>query len=161
MNGTFFFRLEDVGPTGWPEYPTSSRAELRAVVAALNYVRNDTPKSGNLCSGLEFWGPRDSAKLVIVTDSSYAVDGATKWTRTWEENGWRKSGGEPVKNRDLWELLLQRVRLLQSTRCTKILFWHVPRSQKPESISGSSSEVRRNFTSASKVWHSFRHFRLS
>lgn len=39
MHGMFFFRLEDVGPTGKTWYPTSNRAELRAVVAALHYFR--------------------------------------------------------------------------------------------------------------------------
>ena len=36
MHGMFFFRLEDVGPTGLREEQTSNRAELRAVLAALN-----------------------------------------------------------------------------------------------------------------------------
>lgn len=129
MNGASFFRLEDRGVTGSPAIPTSNRAELRAVVAALAFFRTDEVQSENRCSGLEFWQPKESAKLVIVTDSSYVVDGATKWSRTWEANGWKKSGGEPVKNQDLWELLLERVRILQSTRCRTISFWLVPRSQ--------------------------------
>jgi ribonuclease HI len=96
MHGTFFFRLEDVGPSGKPERPTSNRAELRAVVAALGHFRTDTTETG-----LKFWEPRDSAKLVIATDSTYVVEGATKWCRSWEMNGWKKSDGAPVMNKDL------------------------------------------------------------
>lgn len=42
-HGTYFFHLEDVGPTGKPEIPASNRAELRAVVAALGYPRTPGP----------------------------------------------------------------------------------------------------------------------
>jgi ribonuclease HI len=82
MHGALFFRLEDVGPSGKHEKPTSNRAELRAAVAALGYFGTETTETG-----LEFWKPRDSAKLVIATDSTYAVNGATKWCKVWERNG--------------------------------------------------------------------------
>jgi ribonuclease HI len=127
MHGAFFFRLEDVGPSGKHEKPTSNRAELRAVVAALRYFGTETTETG-----LEFWKPRDSAKLVIATDSTYVVNGATKWCKAWETNGWKKSNGASVKNQDLWELLLERLRELQSTRCYSISFWHIPREQNKE-----------------------------
>jgi len=129
MNGAYFFRLEDRGVTGSSEIPTNNRAELRAVVAALTYLRKEEVQSEDLCSGLEFWQPKESAKLVIVTCSSYVVSGATKWSREWEANGWKNIKGEQVRNQDLWELLLERIRILQSTRCTSISFWLVPRSQ--------------------------------
>ncbi|KAF4634163.1 hypothetical protein G7Y89_g3947 [Cudoniella acicularis] len=80
MNGTFFFRLEDVGPTGTREEPTSNRAELRAVIAALSYIPFAAP-------GLKFWRPKEAAKLVIAADSTYIVDGAIKWVKLWETNG--------------------------------------------------------------------------
>jgi ribonuclease HI len=127
MHRAFFFRLEDVGPSGNREKPTSNRAEPRAVVAALAYFGSETAETG-----LEFWKPRDFAKLVIATDSAYVVNGATKWCKAWERNGWKKSNGAPVKNQDLWELLLERLRELQSTRCQKISFWHIPREQNEE-----------------------------
>jgi len=122
MHGTFFFRLEDVGPTGLREIQTSNRAELRAVLAALEWFW-----SGH--TDLDFWKPKEHAKLVIATDSTYVVDGATKWVKTWEMNGWKLSTGQPVKNRDLWEELLKRFRLLQAERCENVSLWHIPREQ--------------------------------
>jgi ribonuclease HI len=122
MHGMFFFRLEDVGPTGKPWRPTSNRAELRAVVAALHYFR-----MGH--HDLDFWKPKECAKLVIATDSAYVVNGATSWAKKWESNGWVSSTGEDVKNQDLWEELLKGVRWLQSERCQKVSLWHIPREQ--------------------------------
>jgi ribonuclease HI len=122
MHGIFFFRLEDVGPTGLRETQTSNRAELRAVLAALNWFQSEHDDLG-------FWKPKEYAKLVIATDSTYVMDGATNWAKTWESNGWKLSSGEGVKNRDLWEELLKRVRILQAKRCEKISIWHIPREQ--------------------------------
>jgi ribonuclease HI len=130
MHGLFFFRLEDVGPTGLREKQTSNRAELRAVLAALNWFRQEH-------NDLKSWKPKDSAKLVIATDSTYVVDGATKWVKTWESNGWKLSCGEEAKNRDLWEELLKRVRALQADRCEKISFWHIPREQNANADRGA------------------------
>jgi ribonuclease HI len=122
MYGMFFFRLEDVGPTGLREQQTSNRAELRAVLAALSWFRQEH-------ADLNSWKPKELAKLVIATDSTYVLDGATKWAKKWESNGWKLNTGERVKNRDLWEELLKRVRALQADRCEKISIWHIPREQ--------------------------------
>jgi ribonuclease HI len=130
MHGMFFFRLEDVGPTGVREKQTSNRAELRAVLAALNWFRQEH-------SDLNSWKPKEFAKLVIATDSTYVVDGATKWAKTWESNGWKLSSGEETENQDLWEELLKRVRALQANRCEKISIWHIPREQNATADRGA------------------------
>lgn len=121
MHGAFFFRLEDVGPpTNKREPPTSNRAELRAAIAALQCIGPDR-------SGIKFSTPKDKSKLVVAMDSAYVVGGATNWSKVWETNGWIASDGSPVKNRDLWEELLARVRELLSRHCAKVSFWHIPR----------------------------------
>lgn len=49
--------------------------------------------------------------LEIVSDSKYVVDCLVLgWYKTWQSNGWRASNGK-VKNRELWEALLQLVQL--------------------------------------------------
>ncbi|PVH87870.1 ribonuclease H-like protein [Cadophora sp. DSE1049] len=120
MHGAFFFRLEDVGPTNKREQPTSNRAELRAAIAALRCIGSDRTK-------IKFSTPKDKSKLVIAMDSAYVVGGATKWSKIWETNGWRSSDGNAIKNQDLWEELLARVRELLSRHCAKVSFWHIPR----------------------------------
>ncbi len=74
---------------------TNNRMELTAVIRALRRVEErDT----------------DAARpsINLHTDSQYVRNGITSWIRTWVRNGWRTSGKDPVKNRDLWEELLQR-----------------------------------------------------
>jgi ribonuclease HI len=43
--------------------------------------------------------------LTIITDSKYCVSGVESWLSNWKTNGWRNASGEPVANRDLWEIV--------------------------------------------------------
>ena len=44
--------------------------------------------------------------LRVITDSQYLINGITKWVKGWQKNGWKTREGQPVENRDLWELLI-------------------------------------------------------
>ena len=92
------------GPGGWgwvvPDGPwaagaapetTNNRMELQAVLEAL--------------ATLEGCGP-----LEVVTDSTYIVHCfEQRWWVGWQRRGWRNARKEPVKNRDLWEPLIEQV----------------------------------------------------
>ncbi|KAH8590511.1 ribonuclease H-like domain-containing protein [Bisporella sp. PMI_857] len=116
--GTVSSRLEESGPTGQIFKPTSNRAELRAVIAALQFRDwfNDCNRS---------W-----RSIVIATDSEYVALGATQWVKHWESNGWRtydqKTQRVAIKNQDLWRLLMVEIRKLQSVGVC-VSFWRVPR----------------------------------
>ena len=43
--------------------------------------------------------------IVLHTDSKYVQQGIGEWMPKWLRSGWKTSGGQPVKNRDLWERL--------------------------------------------------------
>lgn len=42
----------------------------------------------------------DGAECEIYTDSEFWINVITKWSLTWEKNGWKKKGGE-IKNLDI------------------------------------------------------------
>jgi ribonuclease HI len=69
-----------LGPKG--EVPTNQRAELKALLEALQYA-NGYPKS------------------IIYTDSLYSLNCTTKWGPAWKKAGWTRSSGEPLQNLDL------------------------------------------------------------
>ncbi len=94
--------LGNPGPGGWaallryaghdkelsgaePE-TTNNRMELMAAISALEALR-------------------DSCDVRLVTDSKYVQQGITEWMRNWKLRNWRTSGGDPVKNQDLWQRL--------------------------------------------------------
>ena len=65
---------------------TNNRMELMAAIAALEVLK-------------------EPCDVVLTTDSQYVRQGITEWMAGWVRRGWKTSGGDPVKNRDLWERL--------------------------------------------------------
>ena len=65
---------------------TNNRMELMAAIAALEALR-------------------EPCEVVLHTDSQYVRQGITEWMANWLRRGWKTAGGDPVKNRDLWDRL--------------------------------------------------------
>lgn len=78
-------RVVELG--GREDHSTNNRMELAGAIEALHYVLG-SPYS-----------------VKIFTDSSYLVNGITKWILSWQKNGWITGAKEPVLNKDLWEEL--------------------------------------------------------
>ncbi|KHJ35636.1 putative rnase h domain protein [Erysiphe necator] len=112
--GTISGRLEVKGPTGKKYSPTSNRAELRAAIAALQFL--DWSEDCN----------RGWRSVVIATDSEYVTCSVTKWIADWEDTNWKLEDKSTVNNEDLWKLLLKEVRKYHAEG-VKIAFWRIPR----------------------------------
>ncbi|KAJ6520541.1 ribonuclease H-like domain-containing protein [Mycena sanguinolenta] len=110
-NGAVSFPLEKEGPDGVVHTHTNNRAELRAVIGALEF---------------RGWWGEGWERIVIVTDSEYVGKGATEWMRNWAGRGWLTASRKPVQNRDLWELLSAELGKYADGGC-EISFWVVPR----------------------------------
>ena len=67
---------------------TNNRMELTAVITALEALKRP-------------------CRVTLTSDSTYVISSVTRgWLANWQKRGWKKSGGEPVPNRDLWEKLI-------------------------------------------------------
>lgn len=73
--------------SGADAHTTNNRMELQAAITGLQQA--PTQRS-----------------LRVITDSQYLINGITKWVKGWQKNGWKTREGQPVENRDLWELLI-------------------------------------------------------
>lgn len=69
---------------------TNQRAELTAIQRALDMAPIDR-------------------HATIYSDSNYAINCVTTWSRTWRNNGWMTSAKKPVENKDLVEAILDRL----------------------------------------------------
>lgn len=66
---------------------TNNRMEMTAAIEALKAVGAST------------------GEIVVYTDSTYLINGITKWVAGWQRRGWKTATGDPVLNRELWEAL--------------------------------------------------------
>ena len=65
---------------------TNNRMELTAVIEALKALTRAQP-------------------VRLHTDSTYVMEGISKWIHGWKRNGWLTAAKKPVKNVDLWKAL--------------------------------------------------------
>ncbi len=67
---------------------TNNRMELRAAIAALEVLS-------------------EPCEVELHSDSKYLIEAVTrKWLDSWRRRGWLTADKKPVKNQDLWELLV-------------------------------------------------------
>ncbi len=45
--------------------------------------------------------------VILTTDSQYVRKGITEWLKSWIKRGWKTADKKPVKNVDLWQMLVQ------------------------------------------------------
>ena len=80
---------EEIELSGGEQDTTNQRMEMKAPIEALRAL-----------SG--------ASRVEVYSDSAYLVNAFKQlWLERWQKNGWRTSKGEAVKNRDLWEELIQ------------------------------------------------------
>lgn len=114
--GNVHGRLENRGPSGDLHPQTNNRAELRAVLAALQF---------------RYWPGENVRTLVLATDSTYVANGCTRLIHDWEANYWMTARETLVENRDLWMALLDEFRRRASQGLT-VKFWRIPREWNTE-----------------------------
>lgn len=79
--------------SGGERNTTNNRMELTAVIEALNQLK-------------------EPCKVTLTTDSKYVSDGINQgWAASWQQNGWRKADKKPALNPDLWQKLLDLLKI--------------------------------------------------
>lgn len=83
------YRGQQKTASGYEANTTNNRMELTAAVQALSNLR-------------------EHCIVTLVTDSEYLKRAFTDgWLDSWQQNGWRTSKRQPVKNQDLWRKLIE------------------------------------------------------
>ena len=94
---------------------TNNKMELTAAIAGLEVLTEP-------CS------------LDIFTDSQYLKNGITVWIHAWRARGWRTADKKVVRNRELWERLLEL--------CTKHeVEWHWVRGHSGDPLNDRCDEL--------------------
>lgn len=67
---------------------TNNRMELMAAIQGLNALTR-------------------RCRVAVYTDSQYVKKGITEWIHQWQRQDWKGSDKKPVKNKELWQALLE------------------------------------------------------
>jgi ribonuclease HI len=77
---------------------TNNRMELTAAIEGLNALN-------------------ETCAVQLYTDSQYVRKGVLEWLEGWKKRGWKTAAKQPVKNKDLWQLLDEAIQRHEIT-------WH-------------------------------------
>ncbi|MDZ7726624.1 MAG: ribonuclease HI [Candidatus Campbellbacteria bacterium] len=80
--------VKEIG--GFEENTTNNRMELIAAIKALEEVRSNET---------------NSKEINVFSDSSYLINGITKWIYGWQKKNWKTTTKKDVANSGLWERL--------------------------------------------------------
>jgi ribonuclease HI len=82
-------------------------------------------------------------RVQLHTDSQYVRDGITKWIHGWRRNGWKTADRKPVKNAELWLMLLDAA-------APHRVEWHWvkghaghPENERADQLACAEAEARR------------------
>ncbi|MDP3996115.1 MAG: ribonuclease H [bacterium] len=106
--GSMNYEVTEIG--GREGDTTNNRMELTAAIKALQGITNHQSSI---------------TKIILYTDSSYLINGITKWIYGWQKNGWKTKEKKDVENRDLWESLAELKELLGTKNPMEIEWKHV------------------------------------
>ena len=96
------------GPGGWAALIKMSE-EKELLTGGAPETTNNRMEMTAVIEGLKKIG-QQSQRVHIVTDSKYVMDAFEKgWIKGWLANNWRNASKKPVKNKDLWEVLIDLV----------------------------------------------------
>lgn len=94
--------LGNPGPGGWAALLRYGAHE-REIAGAEPDTTNNRMELMAAISALE--SLTEPCVVDLTTDSQYVRQGIMDWMPNWIRRNWKTAGGDPVKNRDLWERL--------------------------------------------------------
>jgi ribonuclease HI len=94
--------LGNPGPGGWAAI-LRYKSHTREIYGCEARTTNNRMELTAAVKGFEVL--TEPCEVEVVTDSEYLKNGVTGWIHKWKRNGWKNSGKQPVKNKDLWEQL--------------------------------------------------------
>lgn len=94
------------GPGGWGVWLSFDGHE-KTLQGAEKETTNNRMELTAAIMGLR--ALKESCIVNLHTDSQYVQKGIKEWISNWQRRQWRTAAGDAVKNKDLWQALLEEV----------------------------------------------------
>lgn len=112
-----YWGFKEVLPTLYWTNQTNQRAELSAIILALNMALRR----------IERLQVQADVRVTVESDSKYAIGCMTEWIEKWQNNGWINAKGNDVANQDLLEEALESQENLEYHG--KVVYRWIPREE--------------------------------
>jgi len=94
----------------FPEYPKIGLAE--PVPRKFNQT-NQVAELWAINRAIDIAISQDFKELLIKSDSKYSIECLSKWCKNWEKNGWKTSGKLEVKNKNIIQDTLTKMKKIE------------------------------------------------
>ncbi len=126
------------GPGGWGALLRMGGHEKELSGAEADTTNNRMELTAAI-RGLE--ALREPCEVTLYTDSTYVIDGITKWIHGWKKKGWKTASRKPVLNAELWrDLDLLRSRHDVSWHWVKGHAGH-PENERVDQLASDAAEA--------------------
>ena len=93
------------GPAGFGYLVVFPDGRVKEGGGGFKHATNNQMELLGVIEGLQLIKSEKSKEIVVLTDSSYTINGIGSWVEKWIKNSWVTSTGKDVANRELWEQL--------------------------------------------------------
>jgi ribonuclease HI len=80
--------------------------------------------------------------IQIFTDSKYSINCITEWYHGWERKGWKTTGNEDVKNRDLIQAIRAKMDDREDSGTKTVFQWVRGHNATPGNVEADKLAVR-------------------
>ena len=107
------------GPAAWAFVIIENNKEVYKDSEAIGVATNNVAEYNAIINGLKKALELGYEDILVRTDSKYIIDSVERYASKWEQNGWKKADGSPVKNLEYLKELLAIIKR------GKIKFLHI------------------------------------
>jgi ribonuclease HI len=89
------------GPGGWGAL-VATHAQVCELGGNFAHTTNNRMELTAAAEALTYASKFSGTQVMVHTDSSYVINGITKWVGGWKKNGWKTKEKKEVLNKELW-----------------------------------------------------------
>ncbi|MGC9602618.1 MAG: ribonuclease H [Minisyncoccia bacterium] len=112
------------GPGGWGAL-VATHARVQELGGKVAHTTNNRMELTAAAEALTYAGKFSGKQIVMHTDSSYVINGITKWVQGWKKNGWKTKDKREVLNKNLWMQLNATVQNIAGSITWRYVGGHV------------------------------------
>jgi ribonuclease HI len=101
------------GPGGWGAL-VASEEEVVELGGREEITTNNRMELQAALKSLQSAHAKSDDQVTVYADSSYVINGITKWVYGWKKNGWLTQSKQAVSNEDLWKELVKVIELSEA-----------------------------------------------